>query len=334
MIGCSASGILKHVRVCLAVSALLALTACGGNTSVRFCTGGAGFCAALGSPNRSPTADAGPDQQVTAGDLVRLDGSGFDPDGHIESYAWVQTAGVPVTLTNPDRAEARFIAPAVEVEAVLRFELTVTDDKRASDRDSTEVSVLPGTAAALTIGLELLEKRVYPLELDGTTRCPAGPLNGQDETAFVGLWLLARTTAVERESDAVSASTLLDELRRLFPRMMVLDGAPWVTSLYRQGITASIRFAEQRDPALGAELADTLAVLPTATEDISALLVDGRLGVFRDAQGVLRAREQNPASLARLAVRLLIDSTCGEEVDAPLLAAATVALLADVVPAR
>lgn len=334
MTGCAVSSVLRDVSACLLGSAVLFLVACGGDTSVRFCTGGLS-CAAFGNLNRPPSADAGADQQGTAGDLVRLDGSAStDGAGRIASYAWVQTAGIPVALVDADRAEARFIAPDVDAEETLRFELTVTDDNRASDRDSTTVRVFPAAMIALEAGIELLEKRVYPRQLDGLPRCRLDPPNLQDEPAFVGLWLVARVTAVERDPDDVVISILLDELRRLLPRTMMLDSARWDASLYRLGVTASIRFAEQRDPALAAELADALAMLPIADEDISALLVGGRLGVFRGADGVLRAHERNPASLARSAVRLLIDSTCHEGVDAPLVAAATVVLLAEVARTR
>jgi hypothetical protein len=52
--------------------------------------------------NLPPTADAGPDQTVSEGDTVILDGSNSsDPDDGIASYQWTQTGGPAVTLSDP-----------------------------------------------------------------------------------------------------------------------------------------------------------------------------------------------------------------------------------------
>jgi hypothetical protein len=52
--------------------------------------------------NDPPTADAGPDQAKEEEIEVTLNGSNSsDPDDGIKSYQWSQTAGPPVTLSNP-----------------------------------------------------------------------------------------------------------------------------------------------------------------------------------------------------------------------------------------
>ena len=79
--------------------------------------------------NEPPTAISGPNQTVSEGVIVTLDGSGStDPDDGIATYEWLQIEGPTVTLTNVNTMQATFTTPDVGPSgAALTFRLTVTD---------------------------------------------------------------------------------------------------------------------------------------------------------------------------------------------------------------
>ncbi len=84
--------------------------------------------------NGTPVANAGPDQEVTANELVTLDGTGSsDPDDDTLTYLWEQTAGTTVTLDDPTAAQPTFFAPADGSSTV--FKLTVSDGHGLSSTD-------------------------------------------------------------------------------------------------------------------------------------------------------------------------------------------------------
>jgi len=95
------------------------------------------------SPNNPPAANAGPDQQVDEDTLVTLDGTASsDSDGTIASYAWLQTAGPSVTLSDSTAPQPTFTAPLVDADTTLTFPLVVTDDDaEPSVADTVDVLV-------------------------------------------------------------------------------------------------------------------------------------------------------------------------------------------------
>lgn len=108
-----------------------------------------GVCAPFTNPTQSaPIANAGPDQTVTAGTLVVLDGTGSyatSTGATISSYAWTQTSGPSVVLNGLNTATPTFIAPVNSTTVTtmdLTFSLTVTDSLgQVSQPDTVTVRV-------------------------------------------------------------------------------------------------------------------------------------------------------------------------------------------------
>ncbi len=127
----------------------------------------------INSFNVPPTANAGPDQTVTELTPVNLDGSGSaDPDGAIATYAWTQTGGPGVTLTNGSTPTPSFTAPDVTIAEILTFQLTVTDNNPVNPKqgtDTVEITVEPPNAAPVAnAGPDQTVNEQTAVNLDGT----------------------------------------------------------------------------------------------------------------------------------------------------------------------
>jgi hypothetical protein len=98
------------------------------------------------SLNPPPVANAGPDQVVSPGALVTLDGSGStDPGGAgTLAFLWQQTDGPAASLSDPATVRPTFVAPSTASSVNLTFQLTVTDDGGFSSTDSVNVAVTTG----------------------------------------------------------------------------------------------------------------------------------------------------------------------------------------------
>jgi hypothetical protein len=93
--------------------------------------------------NLPPVADAGPDQTVSSGEFVQLDGSAsYDVDGHIAAYEWLQVAGPATVVENSLSAIARFNAGSPADDITLSFELNVIDEQGEIASDTVNVTVL------------------------------------------------------------------------------------------------------------------------------------------------------------------------------------------------
>ena len=93
-------------------------------------------------PNRLPIANAGLDQNVSAGTSVTLDGSGSsDADGQSLDYTWSLLSGSGVTIADPSASSFTFTLPSTVVDTeILTFGLIVNDGRDDSVRDEVVVS--------------------------------------------------------------------------------------------------------------------------------------------------------------------------------------------------
>ena len=140
------STILKSLTV---VILILTLASCGGGGS----EGDDGGNTVTPPANQAPTANAGEDQTVNENSEVTLTGSGSDSDGSISSYSWTQTSGTEVTLTGADSQTATFTAPEINGDETLSFEITVTDDDGATDKDQIDIQVVATTIIANNVSI-------------------------------------------------------------------------------------------------------------------------------------------------------------------------------------
>lgn len=95
--------------------------------------------------NQNPNSNAGEDIIITfPTNSTTLNGSGSDPDGTIQSYAWTQLNG-PSTATIGSPANAITNVSSL-IEGTYQFLLTVTDNDNAQDTDIAQVIVEPASA--------------------------------------------------------------------------------------------------------------------------------------------------------------------------------------------
>src|SRR5690348_16353231 len=94
--------------------------------------------------NHPPVANAGVNQTVNETESVTLNGIASDPDPNDNdklTYLWTQTAGPYTKLKNSNTTNPSFIAPTVSSDRVLKFLLTVRDDKGATSNNSAVVVI-------------------------------------------------------------------------------------------------------------------------------------------------------------------------------------------------
>jgi len=91
--------------------------------------------------NLPPAANAGPDQIVTEGDLVTLDGSASsDPEGEALTFLWTAPDGI--ILDDATAVMPTFTAPEVDMDTDFVFSLVVNDGEFDSNPNEVVITVL------------------------------------------------------------------------------------------------------------------------------------------------------------------------------------------------
>lgn len=129
----------------------------------------------FGCGNTQPQANAGLDQLVFEGQVVRLQGSGSD-EGGVRSYTWSQVQGEPVGLSTPNRSGTAFTAPAPPAVAgfpqdvKLVFRLTVKDEDglQATDDVTIIVRAQANLQPVARAGYNQTVAAGYTVKLNGT----------------------------------------------------------------------------------------------------------------------------------------------------------------------
>jgi uncharacterized repeat protein (TIGR01451 family) len=169
--------------------------------------------------NRFPTADAGPDQYVNAGDLVWLDGTkSSDPDHLSLTYQWTQKSGsVAVTLSDATSPTPIFTAPAGA--ASLTFTLTVNNGALPSDPDDVTIYVNRPPVADAGPDQSVNTSTSVTLDGSGSTDPDLG-----DTLSY--LWQQQSGTAVTLSSDTAKKPTFTAPNRAtsLVFKLTVSDG--------------------------------------------------------------------------------------------------------------
>ena len=108
------------------------LEVCDEANAVSLCDADTVVIDVLAPPPAPPEANAGPDQTVSEGDLVTLDGTAStDPQGETLTFNWTAPAGI--TLSDPTSPTPTFTAPTGP--ASLTFTLEVCNTEQFCDTD-------------------------------------------------------------------------------------------------------------------------------------------------------------------------------------------------------
>ncbi|MBC2715322.1 MAG: hypothetical protein HF978_08445 [Desulfobacteraceae bacterium] len=92
--------------------------------------------------NQPPSADAGPDQIVNEGDIVTLDaGASNDNDDGVAQYQWTQINGPSVVLSGDTKVKPEFIAPLVDDQETLTFQLSIEDNGGLIHSDDVIITI-------------------------------------------------------------------------------------------------------------------------------------------------------------------------------------------------
>jgi len=177
--------------------------------------------------NTPPVANAGPDQVVTAGDTVPLNGSGSsDAEGDAITFDWTLTSvpvGSTAMLSNPTAASPSFTA---DVEGSYVAQLIVNDGEFDSPADTaliTAQAIVVNTAPMASAGTDQNVSVGDTVALDGSGSTDA------DGDALTFSWSLSSTpggsTATLSDATAMNPTFVADVAGAYVAQLIVNDGA-------------------------------------------------------------------------------------------------------------
>ena len=118
--------------------------------------------------NTPPTANAGVDLSVPQNTAGQLDGSASTDAETGLFYSWEQTAGTPVTLSDPAAAAPTFTAPARLIgNETLSFTLTAIDSNGVAATDAVDVQVVGSIPATVYLVDEISPGSGVGVDVDG-----------------------------------------------------------------------------------------------------------------------------------------------------------------------
>lgn len=175
--------------------------------------------------NNNPVANAGPDQSVTGGSTVNLDGTNSsDPDGDRLRYNWTQTSGPTVTLNDPTTPTPSFTAPAATAsDQLLTFALRVEDDFGLSVLDGVEITVLANNPPVADAGPDQ-----GPIDSGQTVTLDGSGSSDPDGDALTYTWTQVSGTPVSLTGGSSTSPTfvapLVNGTEDLVFQLVVSDG--------------------------------------------------------------------------------------------------------------
>ena len=203
--------------------------------------------------NAKPIADAGMDQEVDSGAMVRLDGRGSSArdGGTIVSYRWRRTGGSSsntLVLTGENTATLTFTADRLfrgTADVTHEFTLTVTDDVGGTHTDTVVVTInSPNARPAADAGGDQTVVSGATVTLDGSA--------SSDGDGMVASYRWRRTGGTGNSGVVLTGA---DTARLRFTADTLAAGVDGVTHVFELVVT---------DDEDAASVADTVTVTVTA----------------------------------------------------------------------
>ena len=143
-----------------------------------------------GGGQTAPVANAGPDQVVTLGVIVTLNGSGsMDPNGDPLTFTWMQLEGVTVTLNGASTANPTFSSALPVPAGTYKFRLRVSDGTEFGE-DAVTIAVT-----------------VFPVDAGPDQQVMGGQLVTLSATGTTGTWSQKSGTPVALASSTQKVTT-------------------------------------------------------------------------------------------------------------------------------